>query len=164
MCLASTCFPLAYRFASFPKFRSRLSLLNRYFLKRTFASLKKVNKAGNSKSLKIFDLKKSGFFIGGRAYLRFHEMIRFRSLFLSKVHLWGPQNLATINFLPLCIFVQCPWILDKLMYSKEGQILGLDFPKFVQIFASVWGLFHSQSSLRINSKKHIPVHSNFLSA
>ena len=117
-------------------------------------------------SSKFLILKKSGFFVGGRAYHRFHEMIWFRSLFWVKCICEAPKTWPQSIFYRsvICIFVQCPWILDKLMYSKEGQILGLDFPKFVQIFASVWGLFHSQSSLRINSKKHIPVHSNFLSA
>ena len=87
----------------------------------------------------IFDFEKSGFFIGGRANHRFHELIRFRWLFWVKCICEAPKNLATINFLAHCIFLQGLWILDQLMYLKEGQILGLDFPKFGQIFASVWG-------------------------
>ena len=87
----------------------------------------------------IFYFEKSGFFIGGRANHRFHELIRFRWLFWVKCICEAPKNLATINFLAHCIFLQGLWILDQLMYLKEGQILGLDFPKFGQIFASVWG-------------------------
>ena len=138
MCLASTCFPLAYRFASFQKFRTRLSLPNQCLLKRTFASLKKVNKAGNSKFLKIFDFENLDF-SGGARLSPFSWVDRFWIIILSKVHLWGPQNSAKINFVAHWIFIQGRWILDKLIYLKEGQILGLDFPKFVQIFASVWG-------------------------
>ena len=99
---------------------------------------KKLNKAGNSKFLKIFDFENLDF-SGGARLSPFSWVDRFWIIILSKVHLWGPQNSATINFLAHCIFIQGRWILDKLIYLKEGQILGLDFPKFVQIFASVWG-------------------------
>ena len=86
-----------------------------------------------------FLILKIWIFQGGARLSPFSWVDRFWIIILSKVHLWGPQNSAKINFVAHWIFIQGRWILDKLIYLKEGQILGLDFPKFVQIFASVWG-------------------------
>ena len=75
-----------------------------------------------------FGFWKSRFFHWGARLSFFSWFDRVFSFILLNVNLWCLKNLATTNFLALCIFIESPPLsFCESMYLKTGQILGVGF-------------------------------------
>ena len=152
MCVfALACLPLAYRFASCQKFR-HLDPPSKFLASKTFAFLKNWTELEIPNSSNFGFFWKFGFFIGGRAYQRFHEWIQFWAIF------WRSWICIASKIWPQSIFQRTVYRTALIFYESMGtfdrrQILGVGFPQICSNFRICfgfyfYGLFHSQSSPR----------------
>ena len=139
MCVvALACLPLAYRFASCQKFDTSIPLPNFWLLKRLLFC--KTEQSWKSQIPQILDFLKIWIFDWGARLSTFSWMDTILGYILKKLNLYSLKNLATINFSAHCMFIERHWFfMNQWVYLKEAKFGGLDFLKFVQIFAFVSG-------------------------
>ena len=149
MCVfALACLPLAYRFASCQNFDTSIPLPNFWLLKRLL--FWKTEQSWKSQIPQILDFfLKIWIFHWGSRLSTFSWMDTILGYILKKLNLYSLKNLATINFSAHCMFIQRHWFfMNQWVYLKEAKFWGLDFPKFVQIFASVSGFIFTVCFIR----------------
>ena len=149
MCVfALACLPLAYRFASCQNFDTSIPLPNFWLLKRLL--FWKTEQSWKSQIPQILDFYENlDFSLGGARLSTFSWMDTVLGYILKKLNLYSLKNLGTINFSAHCMFIQRHWFfMNQWVYLKEAKFWGLDFPKFVQIFASVSGFIFTVCFIR----------------
>ena len=135
-----------------PKFR-HLDPPSKFLASKTFAFLKNWTELEIPNSSNFGFFWKFGFFIGGRAYQRFHEWIQFWAIF------WRSWICIASKIWPQSIFQRTVCLYNGIDFyesmgiSERGQILGVGFPQICSNFRICfgfyfYGLFQSQSSPR----------------
>ena len=139
MCVcASVPSPLPTGLRRAKNFDTSIPLPNFWLLKRLL--FWKTEQSWKSQIPQILDCLKILIFHWGARLSTFSWMDTVLGYILKKLNLYSLKNLATINFSAHCMFIKRHWFfMNQWVYLKEAKFWGLDFPKFVQIFAFVSG-------------------------